>query len=141
MSRLLSLVLAAAAAVAPQPAGPEPVHRDPAAVEKGMLDATKAVLYGDAAAARDALDRVEAGCRRVGYDEVPPWPREMVDQDVGMHAALTRAREYASRTMWDDVANSLVWVGRSCRNCHALRATTANPAGSGSPTPKSGSTP
>ena len=138
---MLSVLLAAAAAVAPQPSVPEPVHRDPAAVEKGMLDATKAVMYGDAAAAREALDRVEAACRRVGYDEVPPWPREMVDQDVGMHAALTRAREYASRSMWDDTANSLVWVGRSCRNCHALRATTANPADSGSPTPKSGSTP
>jgi hypothetical protein len=141
MSRLLSVLLAAAGAAAPQPAGLEPIHRDSAAVEKGMLDATKAVLYGDSAAARAALDRVEAGCRRVGYDEVPPWPREMVDQDVGMHAALTRAREYASRSMWEDVANSLVWVGRSCRNCHTLRATTASPSDSGSPTPKSGSTP
>jgi hypothetical protein len=141
MNRVLgSLLLAAAAASSPQ-SSPAPIHVDGPGVEKGILDATKALLYGDSQSAREALDRVEANCRRVAYDETPAWPRAMVDQDVGLHAALTRAREYASRSMWEDAANSLVWVERSCRTCHELRPTSASPSGSESPTPPNGSRP
>jgi hypothetical protein len=117
------------------------VHLDGPAVERGMLDATKALMYGDFKGARAALDRVEESCRRVGYDDVPAWPRPMVDQDVGMHAALSRAREFASRGMWEEAANSLIWVERSCRDCHAMRSTSASPSDSGNPTPPTGSTP
>jgi hypothetical protein len=135
-----SLLLAVAAAAAPQSA-PAPVHLDAPAVEKGMLDATKGLMYGDFKGARAALDTVEANCRRLGYDDTPAWPRPMVDQDVGMHGALSRAREYTSREMWEEATNSLIWVQRSCRDCHALRTTTASPSGSGSPIPPTGSTP
>jgi hypothetical protein len=141
MNRVIgSVLLAAAAVAAPQPS-PAPVHSDGPAVEKGMLDATKALLYGDFRAAREALDRVEASCRRVGYDETPAWPRPMVDQDVGMHGALNRAREYASRGMWEEAASSMIWVERSCRDCHAMRSTNSSPSDSGSPNPPTGSTP
>lgn len=141
MSRFLASALVAAAAVAAPPAAPDPVHFDGPAMEKGILDATKASLYGDAKGTREALDRVEKGCRRVGYDDLRPWPRKMVDEDVALHAALDRAREYASRGMWTEAVDSMVWVERTCRNCHALRATTASPADSGNPSPPTGSTP
>lgn len=135
-----SVLLAVAAVTAPEPA-PAPVHTDAPAVEKGILDATKAFLYGDAKTAREALDRVEANCRHVGYDETPAWPRAMVDEDVALHAALSRAREYTSRLMWREAADSVVWVERSCRNCHTLRVTSASPADTGSPNPPNGSKP
>lgn len=136
MSRAFgSLLIAAAAAVVTQPS-PAPVHTDPAAVERGMLDATKGLMFGDFASAREALDRVESGCRRIGYDDTPAWPRAMVDQDVAMHAALSRAREFTARHVWEDASNSMIWVERCCRDCHALRATSANPSDSESPIPK-----
>lgn len=106
---------------APAAARPAPVHVNAADLEKAMLDADKAFLYGDGADARKALDRAEKDCRRLSFDEVPPWPRAMVDQDGGMHLALDRAREYASRGRIEDAIGSMVWVMRCCRNCHALR--------------------
>lgn len=144
MRLLVSALVAAAALAAPPdapPAAPDPVHFDGPAMEKGILDATRASLYGDAKGTREALDRVEKGCRRVGYDDLPPWPRKMVDEDVALHAALDRAREYASRGLWTEAVDSMVWVQRTCRNCHALRATIANPSGTGNPSPPTGSTP
>jgi len=137
---LAGILLAVAAAATPQ-SQPAPVHVDAPAVEKGMLDATKALMYGDFKAARAALDTVETNCRHLGYDDTPTWPRPMVDQDVGMHGALSRAREYSSRGMWEEAANAMIWIQRSCRDCHALRPTTANPSDSGSPSPPTGSTP
>jgi len=106
-----------------------------------MLETTKGLMFGDFKAARAGLDRVEKGCRRIGYDDLPAWPSEMVEQDVGMHVALTRAREFTSRERWEDAANSLVWIERCCKDCHALRVKNANPSGSGSPTPPTGSKP
>src|SRR5262245_9814529 len=91
-----SILLVAAAAAAPSPS-PAPVHVDAAGIERGVLDATKGLMFGDYAAARAGLDKVEAGCRRVGYDDTPAWPRAMVDADVAMHMALNRAREFAAR--------------------------------------------
>jgi hypothetical protein len=134
------VLLAVAAAAAPQPS-PAPVHADAPAVEKGVLDATKALMYGDFKGARAALDSVEASCRHLAYDDTPAWPRAMVDQDVGMHGALSRAREYSSRGMWEEATSSMIWVQRSCRDCHALRATSASPSDSGNPTPPTASTP
>lgn len=141
MPRTFAAVLVAVAAAAAPPPSPAPVHLDASAVEKGVLDATKGLMYGDFKAARAALDSVEANCRRLAYDDAPAWPRAMVDQDVGMHGALSRAREYSSRGMWEEAANSMIWVQRSCRDCHALRVTSASPSDSGSPTPPTGSTP
>ena len=131
-----SILLVAAAAAAPSPA-PAPVHADAAGIERAVLDATKGLMFGDFPAARSALDKVETGCRHLGYDETPAWPREMVDQDVAMHMALSRAREFAARKNWEDAANSMIWIERCCKDCHALRATSANPADTGSPTLKS----
>ena len=135
-----SILLGAAAAAAPSPS-PAPVHSDASGIERAVLDATKGLMFGDYPAARAALDKVETGCRRLGYDETPSWPREMVDQDVAMHMALSRAREFTSRQNWEDAANSMIWIERCCRNCHELRSKSANPEGTESPTLKTAPTP
>ncbi|HEX4822832.1 MAG TPA: hypothetical protein VFV19_00820 [Candidatus Polarisedimenticolaceae bacterium] len=130
-----SILLVAAAAAAPSPS-PAPVHSDAKGLERGVLDATKGLMFGDFTAARAALDKVEAGCRHLGYDEPNAWPHAMVDEDVAMHAALSHAREFASRKDWENASNSLIWIERCCKDCHALRATSANPADTGNPTLK-----
>lgn len=106
---------------APSATRPAPIHVDAADLERAMLDADKAFLYGDGAAARKALDRAEKDCRRLSPDDVPAWPRAMIDQDGGMHMALDRAREYAARGRIEDAIGAMVWAMRACRNCHALR--------------------
>jgi hypothetical protein len=105
-----------------------------------MLDATRGLMFGDFKAARAALDRVEDSCRRINYDD-PPWPQAMIDQDVGMHQALSRAREFAARERWEDATASMIWIQRCCRDCHALRPKSASPSDTGSPNPPTASTP
>ena len=131
---LLAIVTVAAAAPPPR----TPVHQDAPAVEQAVLDATRAFLHDDAPAARAALDKLAASCRRMSPDEVPAWTDAVVNEDVAMHAALDRAREFAARGNVDDAVSSLVWVERTCRNCHALRATTTSPADNGNPSRPSG---
>lgn len=141
MSRVMArCLLAAVAAASPAPA-PAPIHTDAAAIERGMLDATKALMRGELKSARAALDTVEHSCRQIEYGEKPPWSKDVVEQDMTLHRALSRARESAARDLWEDTASSMIWVERSCRDCHALRTTSASPSGTGSPNPPSGSTP
>jgi hypothetical protein len=121
---LASLLLAAAAAAAPTPtpataALPSPVHIDGPALENAIVEATRAFLRNDTKTARAALDRAEEACRRVAYDEKPAWPRAMVNDDLALHMALERARELTSRGDIEKAFESLIWVGRTCRECHA----------------------
>jgi predicted phage gp36 major capsid-like protein len=126
---LLMVVLLAAAAKAPTPspspapaAFPAPIHVDGKALEDGIVDATRAFLQNDLPAARAALDRADAGCRRAEYDEKPAWPRAVVNDDMALHNALDKARELTSAGQTEKAVETLVWVGRTCRECHA-RAT------------------
>ena len=118
---LLPLLLAAAAAAAsPAPAPmPAPVHVDGQALEDAVVEATRAFLRADAPAARAALDRAEEACRRLAHDEKPAWTRTIVNDDIALHMALEKARELSSLGAIDKAVETLVWVGRTCRECHA----------------------
>ena len=130
----LALVTVAAAATPAR----IPVHQDGPAVERAVLDATRAFLHDDPSGARTALDKLSESCRRMTRDEIPAWTEAVVNEDIAMHAALDRAREFAARGNIDDAVSSLVWVERTCRNCHALRATTTSPADIGNPSRPTG---
>ena len=117
---LMALLCAAAAAATPAPSPlPAPVHVDAVALEDAVVEATRAFLRSDAVAARAALDKAEESCRRVAYDEKPAWTRTIVNDDVALHMALEKAREMASRGEIEKAVETLVWVGRTCRECHA----------------------
>ena len=129
---LLVLLLAAAAPAAPaaSPAPvalPTPMHIDGKALEDGIVDATRAFLQNDLPAARAALDRADAACRRAEYDEKPAWPRAVVNDDMALHIALDKARELTSAGQTEKAVETLVWVGRTCRECHARAADGALP--------------
>jgi len=125
---LLVLLLAAAPAASPAPAAlPAPVHVDGKALENGVVEATRSFLRNDPKAAREALDAAAAACRPLAYDDVPPWPRAVVNDDMALHMALDKARELASLGQIEKAVETLVWVGRTCRECHARTADAALP--------------
>ena len=128
---LMVVFLAAAApaapAVSPAPALPAPIHIDGKALENGIVDATRAFLQNDLPAARAALDRAEEACRRAEYDEKPAWSRAVVNDDMALHIALDKARELTSAGQTEKAVETLVWVGRTCRECHARAADGALP--------------
>ena len=121
---LLTLLLAAAAgATPPKPeATPAPIHVDGAALENAVVEATRALLRADAQAARAALDRAEEACRHVSGEEKPAWPRPIVHDDMALHMALDKGRELSARGEIEKSVETLVWVGRTCRECHARAA-------------------
>jgi predicted phage gp36 major capsid-like protein len=120
---LMVLLLAAAPAASPPPAElPAPVHVDGQALEDGIVEATRAFLRNDTKAARAALDRAEDACRHAAYDEKPAWPRAVVNDDMALHMALDKARELTSAGQVEKAVETLVWVGRTCRECHARTA-------------------
>ncbi|HJQ97527.1 MAG TPA: hypothetical protein VJ826_04380 [Candidatus Polarisedimenticolaceae bacterium] len=127
-SALMVLLLAAAPVASPAPAPlPSPVHMDGQALENGVVEATRAFLRNDPKAARAALDRAEEACRRLAYDDTPAWPRAVVNDDMALHMALDKARELTSLGQIEKAVETLVWVGRTCRECHARSAEGALP--------------
>ena len=123
-TNLLTVLLCAAAAAATPPPSPlpAPVHVDGAALEDAVVEATRAFLRNDAAAARAALDKAQDSCRRLDYDEKPAWTRTIVNDDLALHMALEKAQELSSRGDIEKAVETLVWVGRTCRECHARAA-------------------
>lgn len=105
----------------PEAARPAPpVHADAAALERAVLDTTAAFLHEDLPAARAALDRVEAACRRLGPDDTPAYASELVVYDQAFHVTIDRAREFAGRGIADKAFDQFVWMQRGCRACHDL---------------------
>jgi hypothetical protein len=124
----LVLLLAAAPAASPAPVAlPAPVHIDGKALEDGVVEATRAFLRNDPKAARAALDAAAEACRSLAFDDVPPWPRAVVNDDMALHMALDKARELTSLGQTEKAVETLVWVGRTCRECHARSAEGALP--------------
>ena len=103
------------------PAAPVPSpHQDGPAAERAVVDATVAFLHEDLQAARAALDRIEAGCRRLNEDDVVPAGREVVNYDRAFHAALSMSREMAAAQDLERSWEQFMWVTKGCRTCHAL---------------------
>jgi hypothetical protein len=126
--RFLSSILVGSAAFAvaigvsatdPPPShAPPAFHTDAEALERAVLDATLALLREDAAAARRALDRMEAGCARRTVEDDPTLSWQLAAWDEGFHRQLDTARELAKRGDVDGTYDTLAWLQRGCRGCH-----------------------
>jgi hypothetical protein len=119
--RWLGLVAFAVAAGAQEPASrlPSP-HAEGKAAEQAVLDATLAFLREDLQAARPALDRIEAGCRRLREDDVATYGSELVGYDRAFHVALDVSREMATAGNLPRSWEQFMWVTKGCRTCHGL---------------------
>jgi hypothetical protein len=92
------------------------VHADPAALEKAYLDATRAFLHEDIEGVKDALERIENGCRRLNPS--PEMPSTISSYDRAFHTALTMAREDAERGRFDKCFEQYYWIQKGCVECH-----------------------
>ena len=121
----VSFAMAAAAAPPspePQAVSPRtPVHVDAKDLEKSMADAALGLVHGSGEEVRAAFDRAEKDCRRMTHAEDKIWIRDMVNQDMAMHAALDHARASASNGNLEDAMESMQWIVRTCRDCHRIR--------------------
>ncbi len=99
---------------------PAPVHPDIHALEKAVVDATIAYVHDDCKAAREALDRVDSGCRRLGREDVPKAPDDVIDYDQAFHKTVDLAREFATADRIEKSFDQFVWAQRACRICHDL---------------------
>lgn len=116
---LLVGLVAAGAEGPPAPRRPVPIHADPAAVESGLVEALRAFIVGDGKAVRRALDTVEEGCRRLGPDEEPGYPDQIVNWDVAFHTDLDHVRELALRGDVGKSYDRYTFIPRGCTGCHA----------------------
>ncbi|HEX5044972.1 MAG TPA: hypothetical protein VFV75_18910 [Candidatus Polarisedimenticolaceae bacterium] len=126
MQRLVLLIaLLAGLAEEPAPAPPHlpSPHVDGKATEQAVLDATLAFLREDLSAARPALDRIEAGCKRLREDDREAYGGEIMSYDKAFHAALDVSREMASAGDLQRSWEQFMWVTKGCRACHALART------------------
>jgi hypothetical protein len=112
---------------------PVPVHADAAEFENAFIDTIRAFVRSDLGAARAALDRMEAGCRRLESDEASPYPQSVVDVDRAFHSTLDKAREYAIKGHEDRAFEQLYWIEKACRMCHDVGRTEKLP---GLPAPR-----
>ena len=92
------------------------VHPDPAAIEAAYIDATRAFLHEDLEGVKDALGRIEDGCRRMNPD--PEIPSTVTSYDRAFHTALTMAREDAHRGRFDKCFEQYYWIQKGCVECH-----------------------
>jgi hypothetical protein len=125
------LLIALVAAVAPEPQKeprrlPSP-HTDGKAAEQAVLDATLAFLREDLKAARPALDRIEAACRRLGDDDRETYGPEVVSYDRAFHTALDVSREMAGSGNLQRSWEQFMWVTKGCRGCHEVARGTKGP--------------
>jgi hypothetical protein len=91
-------------------------HADPAAIEKAYLDATRAFLHEDIEGVKDALGRIEDGCRRL--NPTPEIPSTITSYDRAFHTAVTMAREDAERGRFDKCFEQYYWIQKGCVECH-----------------------
>jgi len=112
---------------------PLPVHADAAELESALVDTVRALVRSDLVAARAALDRMEAGCRRLRPDEASPHPESVAANDRAFHATLDKAREFALRGAEDRAFEQLYWIEKACLQCHEAAPTENLP---GLPTPR-----
>jgi hypothetical protein len=92
-----------------------------------VLDVTLAFLREDLSAARPALDRIEAGCKRLREDDREVYGGEILTYDQAFHAALDVSREMASAGELQRSWEQFMWVTKGCRACHALARSAPNP--------------
>jgi hypothetical protein len=120
---MIALLAGLAEEPAPAPRRFPSPHADAKATEQAVLDATLAFLREDLGAARPALDRIEAGCKRFREDDRDVYGGEITSYDRAFHAALDVSREMASAGDLQRSWEQFMWVTKGCRACHALART------------------
>jgi hypothetical protein len=118
----------------PAPKRPLPVHPDAAALQRATSDAVLAMIQDDTVAARAALDRIEAGCRRLSREADSAYPEDIVVYDKAFHVTLDRMKEFAARGDAERTFEQTYWMQKACRICHGL----ARAGGFLAPRPASG---
>jgi hypothetical protein len=99
----------------------EKVHPDLPALERAVVDATLAFIRADSRAAREALDRVGAGCRKISREETPTKLLEDVMlYDQAFQKTVDLAREFATGGQLERSFDQFVWAQKACRTCHGL---------------------
>jgi hypothetical protein len=116
---------------------PAPFHADGAALERAVQDATAAFLRSDLRSAREALDRIKAGCPTLARDGAPKRSDDEMLSDQLLQRTLDLAREFSVSGETDKAFDQFAWVQRACRMCHEL-ARKAKPAGETPPPDRSG---
>ena len=107
------------------------VHQPGEQMERALTDTVLACLRDDAAAAFAGMERLEAACRRLSYEDVPPPSRGVLTYDQALHTALDRSKELLRTKHVTEAFDQFVWVMRACRQCHEMArrdATTPAPA-------------
>ncbi len=101
-------------------ARPAPVHPDIPALEKAVVDTTVAFVHDDCRAAREALDRLDRGCRRLSKEDNPKAPDELIEYDQAFHKTVDLSREFATAERVEKAFDQFAWAQRACRICHGL---------------------
>jgi hypothetical protein len=130
---LLAIVAAVPLGAEELPARLPSPHADGKALEQAVLDATLAFLREDLKTARAALDRIEAGSRRLREDDVALYGSEVTTYDRAFHAALDVSREMATAGKLPRSWEQFMWVTKGCRTCHGLARTPPPPPGTPRP--------
>jgi hypothetical protein len=122
--------------VEPAQERPAPLHSDVAALERAVVDTTLAFVREDCKAAREALLRLDAGCRRLSLDESPAPPQDVRLYDQAFHKTIDLAREFLMGEQLERAFDQFVWAQRACRTCHDMaRADGLMPAKTPPPKP------
>lgn len=95
------------------------IHASGNEFERKMLDAILACLREDSAGTVDALDQLDAACRRLS-PSTPGVSHGILVYDQALHISLAKSRELADRGELAKAFDEMVWVSRQCFKCHQV---------------------
>lgn len=98
----------------------ERLHGDAKNIEQAVLDATRAFMREDSAAARKALDRLANESRELAPEDDARYGSAVLNYNRALRVTLDRARESAGKGELEPAFDQFVWVQRTCRICHGL---------------------
>ena len=99
---------------------PIPVHQPGAQLEQAVTDVVLACLREDAAAAFEAMERLDGACRKLSAKEDPTLSHGIIVYDQALHTALERSRGLVRTKHVTEAFDQFVWVMRACRQCHEM---------------------
>jgi len=118
---LLSVLACGWLLAAPDPGELEPlvpVHADAKQLLTATADALQALLMEDAAAARDALDRIDAQIRELKAEEQVHYGPDLVSYTRALKQTLNTARETSVRGDIERAFDEFIAIQLTCRTCH-----------------------
>ena len=95
-------------------------HEDAEAIQRDALAALDALMVDDLEKVREAVGRMEAGCRKLDPQsgaELGPYFR---NRDQALHVVLNGTIGWIDKNNPKEAFTEFVWVLRTCRECHDL---------------------